>query len=127
MTTNPTPTIGPGSSRGTEVPAGSSLPKTTAQRAKDAINDALKSNSELQDMLLESGRKLAETEERITSEQKGVDQLANKKLQEEKSKRSRINLIFGIVIAGVLSCLAVSTAYYLLRRVQFKTSGHNGG
>jgi hypothetical protein len=89
------------------VPSGSSLPKTTAQKAKDAINDALKSNSELQDKLLESGRKLAETEERITSEQKDTDQLTSKKLQEAEGagRRRRIKLIFGIVIAGLVSLL----------------------
>ena len=57
MATNPIPNVGSGPNKGNGVPPDNGSLKTTAQGAKDAINNALKSNSELQDMLLDSGRK----------------------------------------------------------------------
>ena len=54
------------------------------------------------------------------------NELTKQKGDFQKLSKSYVAVFFVGFIAGILSCIAVGTAYYFLRRVTVKTGGYNG-
>ncbi|HEX4839029.1 MAG TPA: hypothetical protein VFU89_01150 [Rhabdochlamydiaceae bacterium] len=76
------------------------------------------------DKLFEAAKQEQEDREKVEFEMK--EEITEAKRKVQILQKSFVAMFFYGFIAGVLSCLAVGTAYCLWRRITVRTGGYSG-